>query len=196
MAVARGVRGLRAPVLLRLAAGACAVGLATGAAGCTSSAEPSPLPEPSTSSSPAASPSVTPPTLPPEAEGTSPKAAKAFARHYFDVINYAARTGDTDGLRELGTKDCVSCEAIAGNIEKIYYAGGHIQSENWELRQARALKVSKGQAVLSLAAFLHPEVIVDADGTRDKKAGGKQPMTMFLRFAPSGPVVSSLDLVT
>ena len=99
MSVARGVRGLRVPFLLRLGACACAVALV---AGCTSNAEPSPLPEPSTSASPSASPSATPPTMPPEAEGTSPKAAKAFARHYFDVINYAARSGDTEGLRELG----------------------------------------------------------------------------------------------
>ena len=74
--------------------------------------------------------------MPAEAEGTSPRAAKAFARHYFDVINYSARTGDTRELRKLGTADCVSCEAIAHNIEKIYNAGGHIESDGWQLTRA------------------------------------------------------------
>ncbi|MBA2465210.1 MAG: hypothetical protein H0V42_09590, partial [Nocardioidaceae bacterium] len=90
-----------------------------------------PRPSPSDTASP--SPSATPPSLPPEAEGTSPAAAKAFARHYFMAINYAAATGDTVGLRALGTENCVSCDAIASNIEKVYEAGGHIESKGWKL---------------------------------------------------------------
>ena len=144
MSVARGASALCRPVLAGLVGAACT---ATLLAGCTSNAEPTPLPEPSPSSA-SPSPSATPPSLPPEAEGTSPQAAKAFARHYVDVINYAARTGDTNDLRELGTADCVSCEAIASNIEKIYNAGGHIESESWEVHSIAVLKASDGRAVL------------------------------------------------
>jgi hypothetical protein len=134
--------------------------------------------------------------MPAEAEGTSPRAAKAFARHYFDVINYSARTGDTQELRKLGTDDCVSCEAIAHNIERIYGAGGHIESENWQLRQVSVFKASDGRAALSLGALIHPEVVVQSDGTRERKAGGKQPMTMFLDLSAGEPRVTRLDLVT
>ncbi|MGZ5418156.1 MAG: DUF6318 family protein [Nocardioides sp.] len=179
MSVAHGIRGLRGPLLLRLAAGACAVVLV---AGCTSNAEPSPLPEPSASSSATASPSAAPPTMPPEADGTSPKAAKAFAHHYFDVINYAARTGDTEGLRELGTKDCVSCEAIASNVEKIYNAGGHIESEGWRLDVVTPVPAQPSdRPILDLGVVQSPEKVIERAGAREKSyPGGKKPMTMYL----------------
>ena len=92
MSVARGITALRPRLLLPLCAAALAGSLVSG---CTSSAEPSPLPPTPSSSSAAPSPSPTPPSLPPEAEGTSPKAAKAFVRHWVDTINYAMSTGDT-----------------------------------------------------------------------------------------------------
>jgi hypothetical protein len=120
--------------------------------------------------------------MPAEAEGTSPRAAKAFARHYFDVINYSARTGDTQELRKLGTDDCVSCEAIAHNIEKIYGAGGHIESEGWRLT---VVSVVPGQAgmkpILDLGVVQSPESVVERAGARPTHfPGGKKPMTMYL----------------
>ena len=184
----------------RVAASA-AVALAA-LAGCTSNAEPSPAPTPTVSPSPSTSPSTspsaspTPPTMPAAAEGTSPRAAKAFARHYFDVINYSARTGDTRELRKLGTSDCVSCNAIAHNIETIYGAGGHIESENWQLREVTVLKATNGRAVLSVGTLIHPEVVVQSNGKRSRKAGGKQPMTMFVDLSDANPRVTKLDLVT
>ncbi|MGZ5417591.1 MAG: DUF6318 family protein, partial [Nocardioides sp.] len=132
----------------------------------------------------------------PKAEGTSPKAAKAFARHYFDVINYAARSGDTKGLRQLGTRDCVSCEAIASNIEKIYNAGGHIESEGWSLEQVRNLQTTSQQSVLSLGVFLKPEVVVSRDGQREAHRGRQQPMTMRLHGEAGEFRVNRLDLVS
>jgi hypothetical protein len=167
-------------------------------AGCTSNAEPAPAPTPTLSASPSTSPSpsATPPAMPAEAEGTSPRAAKAFARHYFDVINYSARTGDTQELRKLGTDDCVSCEAIAHNIEKIYGAGGRIESEGWRLRSIRNLKTSNGTAFLALGVFLRPEDVVSADGTSEHHRGRTQPMNLRLAVRGSTFVVSRLDLVS
>ena len=105
------------------------------ASGCTSDEAPEPAPLPTESASPSdtGSPSPTAPTLPAEAEGTSPAAAKAFVRHYFDSVNYAAATGDTDGLRALGASRCVSCDAIAENIEEVYSEGGVIRSGGWKV---------------------------------------------------------------
>lgn len=192
MSVAREAFALRRSAVLPLLAAGLAACLV---AGCASTAEPGPLPSPSSSPSVSTS-TATPPTLPPEAEGTSAKAAKAFARHYFDVINYAARTGDTDELRALGTKDCVSCEAIASNIEKIYNAGGHIESEGWSLRQIRGLQTTRTSSVLSLAVFLEPEAVVAESGSRETHKGRRQPMTMRLTTEADAYRVARLDLVT
>jgi hypothetical protein len=96
-------------------------------AGCSED-EPIPqVPEPTASTSPAAE--ETPagpvePTLPPEAEGDGVEAAEAFVRHYFDVINYAQASGDTDGLRQLGLASCEACAGGANFVESIYGRGG------------------------------------------------------------------------
>lgn len=165
--------------------------------GCTSSAEPTPLPEPTDPTSPSASASATPPTLPPEAEGTSPRAAKAFARHYVDLINYAARTGDTQDLRKLGAPGCVSCKAIASNIEKIYNAGGHIESHGWKVTVVSTVPAQPHlRPILDLGVVQSPESVVRAAGQSPTSfPGGKKPMTMYL--VRSGPTwqVKRIDLV-
>jgi hypothetical protein len=198
MSVARGPSAL---YLLRSRLLRCAVGGVGGAvllAGCTSNAEPRPLPEPTASAAVSASPSpaATPPTLPAAAEGTSPRAAKAFARHYFDVVNYAARTGDTKDLRSLAAPGCVSCEAIASNIERIYNAGGHIESDGWTLQQARSLKTTSTRSILTLGVRLESEVVVTGEGDKQHHAGRLQPMTMHLMRDAGGFSVARLDLVT
>jgi hypothetical protein len=62
------------------------------------------------------SPAATPPTLPAAAEGTSPRAAKAFVRHWVATMNYATATGDTAPLLELSSESCASCESAARRI--------------------------------------------------------------------------------
>lgn len=188
--------GVKAVRRGRAIAPAVVVLLALAVGGCTSDAEPSPMPTPSPSPVEPETPSPTPPTMPAEAEGTSPAAAKAFVRHYFDQINYAALSGDTETLRELSTDECQSCDAIAANVERIYNAGGHISEEHWQIRSIDVLKASNGDATLSVGARLGREVIVEATGEETVKAGGKQPMTIFLATDNAGYRVDRLDLVT
>jgi hypothetical protein len=135
------------------------------------------------------------PTLPPAAEGTSPAAAKAFARHYFATVNDAAATGHTQELRSLGLPACASCDAIASNIEKVYGAGGYIAEEDWQIRSMRVVQSTDTRAFLSITAVLAPEVTVDADGKRTTRKGGKQPMSMTLARRSGRVHVSTLDLV-
>ena len=75
-----------------------------GLAGCQGNPEPAPLPSPTTSPSPSPSPSVAsaPPVLPNEARGTSAASARAFVRHYVDLVNHAMATGDVEGLSAVG----------------------------------------------------------------------------------------------
>lgn len=154
------------------------------------------MPTPSSTPSETGSPSPTPPTMPPEAEGTSPAAAKAFVRHYFDQINYAALTGDTATLRALSTDDCESCDAIASNVERIYNDGGRITEENWAVKSVDVLRAADGAATLSVGARIGREVIVGADGENTVKDGGKQPMTVFLTAETGKYRLARLDLVT
>jgi hypothetical protein len=167
-------------------------------AGCTSSPpEPEPFPEPTLSSAaspPSPSPSISPPTPPPEAEGTSPKAAKAFARYYIQLVSHAIVSGDTSELRKVSSEDCVSCDAIAGNIEEIYAAGGHIKSDGWRVRTIQVLGTAGDSTVLSLGLYLETETIVSGDGGIERHDGHEQPMTMRL-IRQHGFLVEELELV-
>lgn len=72
-----------------------------------------------TATSEATSASPTPtepaPTMPAQANAPFPEGAPAFTKYYVDVLNHAARTGDSTKLRELSAPDCGGCrEYIEG----------------------------------------------------------------------------------
>jgi hypothetical protein len=134
--------------------------------------------------------------LPAAAKGTGPKAAKAFARYYFRVVNYSALSGHTMILRKLSSPKCASCRVIARNIEGIYARGGRVTRESWRLRTVTVLATRRMDIVLSLGAFLGREVIVHGDGSRKIGPAGKQPMTMRLHHHDAAFAVTALDLVS
>lgn len=64
-----------------------------------------------------------PPQMPAEALEDSREGIDAFARHYIDVWNYAAMTGDTTTMRDLSTDNCELCSRMIGGIEDNYSNG-------------------------------------------------------------------------
>ncbi|MET1062966.1 MAG: DUF6318 family protein, partial [Aeromicrobium sp.] len=62
--------------------------------------------EPAATSSAPATPTATPPAMPEQAKQDSPEGAAAFVKHYVDVFNYAASTGDVDELSRLSAATC------------------------------------------------------------------------------------------
>jgi len=168
------------------------------AAGCQSNPAPPPLESTAESStpSPTASPAEVAPTLPAGAKGTSEAAAKALVRHYIDVLNYAAATGDTSRLAALSEPDCESCTSIRRNIDSIYGADGELRGEGWTLVGARTLRIARRSATLSLDMRLEPETVVRSAGAEaTHNEGSRQPMTVFLRVRHGSWRVARLDLV-
>ena len=176
------------------------VALALAASGCTDTAKPKPLPStgPAPSASRSASASPTPPVLPEAAKGTSAASAKAFARFYIDSINFAARTGKTTSLATLGTTGCESCSAIQKNIERVYDAGGNIRSSGWRLTTIAVVPAQPKQRPILDLGVLQPSEVVKQTSTGPIKRykGGRQPMTMHLRWTHSDWSVERLDLVS
>jgi hypothetical protein len=105
-----------------------AVWLTLGA--CSSDPEPKEPKRTSTS----ASPTATAPTLPAQAKEDTPEGAAAFVKHYVDVFNYAARTGDVKELSRLSSPTCAPCSKYADEFEAIYSRGDRISERLWELR--------------------------------------------------------------
>jgi hypothetical protein len=134
--------------------------------------------------------------MPAEARGTSKKSAKAFARHYVDLVNFAAKTGRTRALADAGASGCESCMAIVENVHSIYARGGHIRGGEWDIDVIRVPQLDEDRAVLDLGLTLKPQVVVSQNGEEKRYSGSKQPMTMFLITDAGRWRVARLDLVT
>lgn len=70
---------------------------------------------PATAASP--TPSETPPTMPAQANAPFPEGAPAFTKYYVDVLNHAARTGDSSALKRLSAAECVGCMEYVENFD-------------------------------------------------------------------------------
>jgi len=97
-------------------------------AGCGSADEPAPEPEHATSS-----PSDAPPPMPRAAKDDTDSGAIAFTKHYVDVLNYAAVTGDTVELKRLSSPKCEGCQEYIDLYEETYESGGYFKGGEWEL---------------------------------------------------------------
>ena len=136
-------------------------------AGCGSD-NPKPAPPETSSASPSASASVVAPTMPAEAKGTGPEAAKAFVKHYLNVLGFAANTGEVTELRPLARPDCKSCEGVIAKIDKIYASGGHAQGRGYG---AQNVTSSQGQdeTIVDLTIIAYPQTVYRA-GTKPKRS--------------------------
>jgi hypothetical protein len=176
----------------------CAPAILLTACG-TTNPEPAPLSPPATTSpTPTTTTSPTPPPLPHTAKRTSTASAKAFVRHYFDVINYAIRTGKTAQVRRLGTQSCVSCQAIARNVEKVYGAGEQAKTRGWLLYFVGPVDPGPDQTrKVPLGVQETAVVLLDAhDEVLRRDQAKRQPMDIYVIRLADGWRVQRLDLVS
>jgi len=53
--------------------------------------------------------------------------AAAFVRHWFDLVNYAYATGNTEPVVAVSTPKCESCSNTVATIDDQYSNGGRIE---------------------------------------------------------------------
>jgi hypothetical protein len=93
-----------------------------------------PTPKEPTSASPTSpTPTASLPTMPAQASEDSPEGAAAFVKHYVDVLNYAAATGDVDELSRLSSPDCDGCQRYITFYRDTYAAGGYFKGGDWRI---------------------------------------------------------------
>lgn len=83
-------------------------------------------PSPSASSEPSEAPTVAAPPLPELATQQTPEGAVAFTEWWFETLNYATATGDTEALREASDPGCGTCQNYLDEIDGAYQNGGRI----------------------------------------------------------------------
>ncbi|WP_067434854.1 DUF6318 family protein [Nocardioides jensenii] len=121
-------------------------------------ADPDPSPS-SASQSPSNSPSATPtvedpvpPTLPAAAQGSDDKAARAFARYWIAMVNYAQSTGDTLQLAALHDDGCDACTAGVAAVDEGFAKGGSMVGGRYTIRSVQS--VDSNQAGVRLVGVL------------------------------------------
>lgn len=141
------------------------VGACLGAVACSGSggsAGPATLPP--ITATPSATPTAV--AVPTEATAATPEAAAAFARYWFDILNQAARSGDTSRLRLLSDPACSTCERFAASIESLYRPGGRIEGGLFTIASAEAAGLETG------ATSTRVLVIYDVTPTRQISGSG------------------------
>lgn len=61
--------------------------------------------------------------------------AEQFVGFWTDTLNEATASGDTQELKSLAAADCTACADFAGQLDKIYAAGGHVESDGWAVNK-------------------------------------------------------------
>jgi hypothetical protein len=114
--------------------------------GCSADDTVSAPPRPRTPTSPVTttSPTPAPPELPTAARKNTKAGAVAFAHHYINLINFAAQSGDMDGLRWASQPQCRGCARLMQSIQKIYSQGGWIRTDGWSPRTWSSLGPTVG----------------------------------------------------
>lgn len=144
---------MRSSYRSRAAVGVAALLLTFGVAGCEDAdpadpIEPTGEPIPPHSSSPT-EPTTTDtgpvePTLPAEAEGETKEAVEAFVTFYWDVVNYATKTGEVGLLKALDQPSCEGCDGGIRGIARVYRAGGQIVGGDYEVVRVEAYESKSG----------------------------------------------------
>lgn len=161
-------------------------------AGCSDGEAVRPAPLPTESETAGASP-----TIPTNAQGKGPSGAVAFASFYVSVISEAIQTGDSHLVRALGSPECVSCTAVAENVDRIYGAGGRAETRGWEVREATyAGKAKLADVAISLEIWQYPATtFTSASAEPEHTKGERRYLFAYLSRHQGAWRVERLDLV-
>lgn len=111
-------------------------------------------------------PEVTVPPLPPVATTQDAAGAEAFVRHWFDLLNYGYRSGDTSPLTSASDEVCVECEAFAQRISEFTSTGESIAGTAFTIGAVQAgVPDATGRAPVDVAFRQAEIVVVEMDGT-------------------------------
>jgi hypothetical protein len=97
------------------------------------SSEPVPMEPTSSTPTTSATPTRTVPTPSDQTTEDSPEGAAAFVKHYVDVFNYAAATGDVEELTRLSDPSCEGCQSYIKLYRDTYAAGGYFRGGEWRV---------------------------------------------------------------
>jgi hypothetical protein len=133
--------------------------------------------------------------MPAAAKGASAASAKAFAKYYVDLINYAMRTGKTGPVRKFAEKSCSTCAVISKEIDRVYRKSGHIERGRWRVANAALLQAnSPATTLVRLQVQLSRQVVYSSpSASPSSSAPRKGRIDLYVHPAHGSWMVQQLD---
>lgn len=184
----------------RSVAGIAALLLAAALSGCNDDEEPPEViestrePIPPYSSSPTEPPGPVEPTLPVEAEANTKAGVEAFVTFYWDVVNYATKTGDVELLLALAQPSCDGCDGGAKGIKRVYQRGGHIAGGEYRVVRMEPARSPSGFWTVVTHTHLGEQRTVGAGDLNNTFPGGRAKWLVGVAWVDESWSVSTLEV--
>jgi hypothetical protein len=105
--------------------------------------------------------------------GNDEKGAQNFARYWIDTLNTATTSGDTTKLRTLQKPSCETCADFAKQLDEIYGAGGHVETEGFKVKKlANEAGVPSPGAGVSVVLTATPQKVYKTKGATPRSLEG------------------------
>lgn len=110
------------------------------------------------------------------ADNAGEAGAEQFVGYWTDTLNAATTSGETGKLKSLAAQQCQACSDFAGQLDQIYTAGGHVESDGWAVdRIVPEAGASDDEVGLLVTYQVSPQtVFVSEDAKPQTFEGGKQ----------------------
>jgi hypothetical protein len=122
----------------------------------------------------------------------------AFVRHYFEVVDYSYRTGQTSDLQKLSAKACVTCQRYIKSIQdyaaaKSQVTGGEVTIYDVLVPGRADDRTATGVATMDITEF----IVRDTKGlvTERESAASKSDSVVDLARAGEGWLVTSIRVI-
>jgi hypothetical protein len=133
------------------------------------------------------------PTLPAQAEDESQAGAEAFVRFYWEVVNYATKTGDVTLLSELDQVSCEGCDGGVDGIERVYRAGGRIVGGDYDVVKLETVRSESGQWTIVTHTRVGAQRAIDAGKLNRRYPAGRDKWLIALARVHGAWSVSTLE---
>lgn len=158
------------------------------------SSEPAPKEPTPTTPATTATPALAVPTPPDQASEDSPEGAAAFVKHYVNVFNYAAATGDVDELTRLSDPECGGCQSYIDLYKKTYEAGGYFKGGDWSIGEL-TLQFDPSETFLTTEVTLTPTTYrKDSESQETVGPSDSSQVTFGVKGSGISKVVSQMAL--
>ena len=114
--------------------------------------------------------------VPAFADNEGEAGAEQFVGFWTDTLNEATTSGETKQLKSLAASECQACGAFAAQLDQIYGAGGHVESDGWEIERVVPEAGATADEVGLLVTFtVAPQTVYTSkDAKAQEFEGGKQ----------------------